>query len=87
MYGDDAVEGNEQFTLENRSECYESIEEQSVFDELVIDEVTKTIMSFTVSYWRSERSERRHIQVMTIKICDIYIIYKYVKFDHNAHVR
>ena len=24
-------------------------------------------------YWRSERSERRHIQVMTIEICDIYI--------------
>ena len=23
--------------------------------------------------WRSERSERRHIQVMTIEICDIYI--------------
>ena len=25
-----------------------------------------------VNYWRSERSERRHIQVMTIEICDIY---------------
>ena len=29
------------------------------------------------------RSERRHIQVMTIEICDIYI-YKYVKFDHKC---
>ena len=30
------------------------------------------------SIWRSER---RHIQVMTIEICDIY---KYVKFDHKC---
>ena len=32
-------------------------------------------------YTNNWRSERRHIQVMTIEICDIY---KYVKFDHKC---
>ena len=37
------------------------------------------------NYWRSERSECSHSQVIKIEICDIYIyIYRYknVKFDH-----
>ena len=38
-------------------------------------------ISVSKGNWRSERSEHRHIQVMTIEICDIY---KYVKFYHKC---
>ena len=33
----------------------------------------KDYVTYHYDNWRSERSERRHIQVMTIEICDIYI--------------
>ena len=51
-----------------------------------VGELKVTVYSLLMNYWRSERSERRHIQVMTIEICDIYniYIYKYVKFYHKC---
>ena len=44
-------------------------------------EIGHVSCTLPVLHWRSECSERRHIQVMTIEICDIY---KYVKFDHKC---